>query len=684
MKKSVFAVLVLLLPVATVFGEEYIRVNGAPCAPLPGIAVRTNMFADVSIWKKPAIYKNALVLSQECGRITVSRPSATGAKDTAWGIETIQLPLTAKGSWYALSFGIESTPRLRTTRGAPPHSTAVLWYNVEGKVIAREPLSLRSCLKERRQSVHMGSIPEGASRVAVQIGFDSPNLRKGDSVTLDSLDLRVLPQEPGPDWAKKPIPEAPRVRLVSASPFADPVAELRILVTARRPLNWATLRVAVDGADVTGSVRRDGGVVTYAPVEPWALGLHQVDVKITDPEDGVVFVAKKVFFRGDAPKGVPHVTLRDDGVTLVDGKPFFPIGIYGVMKREFNGFDFDRGLRELAAGGFNMVHSYAAGRTKEFLDIAHKYGLKTWTAEYNPNANFAETLRNHPAVIAWYVGDDTATHFTPSDIYDRTDAIRAIDPLRITVQADGVRSDNPAISYRPFVKTTDGFMPEIYPVRGTNDTPDPQCVAKTIRDMELLRQDVAEAGDGTPHTAWPIIQYFRGWTEWKRFPTRDELYAMSFAALAHGAHGITWYTYGGTVDPKKGKDNHGITDTPEIWSNMTNLATRIRSLAPMLVERTPPQPPPAKVLTGPATDALGHPSISVLVKRHEGFAYVIAVNGTLEEISAELDLGVAATEAEALWEGRRIPLLAGRLKDVFVPYAVHVYRVISNLEKPSK
>ena len=660
---------------AAACGEEYVYTGGAPDAPLPGGAVRTDMFADATIWKKPNIYRGALVFTQACGRVSVSGKISTNNYDTAWGLAMKPQPLTVKGPWYALSFYIASKPRLHKTRGGPTYSTAVVWYDAAGKEIAREPISLRSRLDERRRAVHLGRIPDAAARFAVNVGFDWPNLLKGDSVTLDSLDLRVLAQEPGADWVKMPDFEAPRVRLASASPFTDPAAELRVSVTARRPLDWSTLRVSVDGTDVTAKVRRDGNVVAYAPSAPWAPGLHRAEVKIADPEAGGMFLAKKTFFRGDPPQGVPHVTLRDDGVTLVDGKPFFPVGIYGVMKREYNGFDFDRGLRELAAGGFNLVHSYTAGRTKEFLDAAHRHGLKTWTAEYSPGKEFVETLRHHPAPIAWYVGDDTAMHFTPSEIYDRVDAIKAIDPYRITVQADGMGSAEPVTNYRPFVKTTDGFLPEIYPVRGTNAPPDPQCVAKTVRDMERLRQDVAEAGDGAPRTAWAIIQYFRGWTAWKRFPTRDELYAMSFAALAHGAHGITWYTYGGTVEPEKGKDNHGITDTPEIWCNMTNLATRIRSLSPALLERTPPQPPPAKILKGPVADALGYPSISLLVKRHEGCAYVITVNGTPDEITAEVDLGIAAAEADVLWENRRVPLSGGRLRDGFAPYAVHVYRL---------
>ena len=358
------------------------RVDDAPDAPLPGVVVRTDMFADATIWKKPGIYRNALVFTQACGRVSVvGKVVASGTYDTAWGLAMKPQPLTAKGPWYALSFGIASKPRLHKTRGGPTYSTAVVWYDAAGKEIAREPISLRSRLDERRRAVHLGRIPEAAARFAVNVGFDWPNLLKGDSVTLDSLDLRVLAQEPGADWVKMPDFEAPRVRLVSASPFTDPAAELRVSVTARHPLDWSSLRVSVDGADVTAKVRRDGNVVAYTPSAPWTPGLHRADVKIADPEAGGMFLAKKTFFRGEPPQGVPHVTLRDDGVTLVDGKPFFPVGIYGVMKREYNGFDFDRGLRELAAGGFNLVHSYTAGRTKEFLDAAHKYGLKTWTAE---------------------------------------------------------------------------------------------------------------------------------------------------------------------------------------------------------------------------------------------------------------------------------------------------------------
>ena len=42
---------------------------------------------------------------------------------------------------------------------------------------------------------------------------------------------------------------------------------------------------------------------------------------------------------------VPKATLRDDGMTLIDGEPFFPIGMYSVCRREFNGNNFESSSR---------------------------------------------------------------------------------------------------------------------------------------------------------------------------------------------------------------------------------------------------------------------------------------------------------------------------------------------------
>lgn len=655
--------------------REYAPLNGAENAPLPGAAAGTNLFADAGIWKRPENFRKGLEFRFDDGTFTVAGARATNRFDTAWVMAMKPQPLTEKGLGYVVSFGVSADPRVRRTTGGR-YFSAVFWYDSEGNEICRDPFPLHSKEGERIRFVFLGSVPLAAEKFAVQFGFDGPNLLKGDHVTFDSLALHILPRETDPAWTVPPVAEAPRIKVESESPFSDPMAELRISVRSLRPLDWSTLGIRLDGKPATKSFKRDGDILVHVPGSPWSPGLHRVDVTIGDPVSGEPITARKFFLRGDVVKGTPLVTLRDDGMTLVDGVPFFPIGVYGLREREFNGYDMDRALRELSAGGFNFVNSYRVGRTKKFLDCVHRHGMKAWTPDRLPKQQTVDELRHHPAILSWYVGDDTSMHFTPTEVYDHVDGVRAVDKTRITCQADVMNSSDPISSYRPYAKITDVFMPEVYPVRDVQPCPSPMSVPLAIRDMKRFRRDNAEAGISAPRGIWPIIQYFKGWGAWKRYPTRDELYAMTFATIAHGAHGITFYTYGGEIEPERKRFNYGITSFPEVWSNVTNLAYRISRLAPVLTERTPLQPPPPKILSGPEKDALDHPSVSVLLKKHGDDVYVIAVNGTLQDVTADFDLGVDATVANVLWENdRRVPIKGGRLVDSFAPLAVHVYRI---------
>lgn len=330
------------------------------------------------------------------------------------------------------------------------------------------------------------------------------------------------------------------------------------------------------------------------------------------------------------------VTLRDDGITLIDGKPFFPIGIYSVCKREFNGMSFDRAFSGLKEAGFNFAHTYGNSYAPDFLEAAKKYGFKLWVSARMPDRNFLDVGRWNPSIIAWYLGDDTSGHQTPQELSDNNAAVKAVDPTRLTCQADPIASDRFVSNYAGYVRGTDVFMPEIYPVR--NDETDKTCVAETIRDMQRVASDVRMFGEtNRTYACWPIIQYFKGWGGWKHFPTKEQLFAMSWASIIHGAHGITWYTYGGFTDVKKGKYNEGITSTPERWKTISGLATKIKDLSPVLLERTPKDQPRVEIKSGPAKDPLGeNPSVTALLKRHGGKDYLFAVNASPEPVVADI------------------------------------------------
>ncbi len=378
----------------------------------------------------------------------------------------------------------------------------------------------------------------------------------------------------------------------------------------------------------------------------------------------------------DAPPAQNIVSLRDDGFVLVDGKPFFPIGAYAVCKRECNNNSLDQAFADLKQAGFNFAHTYSSTRNanfQEFLDAAVKHGFKVWVASAagansTQVGNYLRTVAReykHPAILAWYLADDTSGHVSPEDLTELHQAIRDLDPSHLTVQADGVGTpDTP--NYLPYVHATDAFLPEIYPIHDA----DSDGPAKVISDMQLVHANLASAGNPVK-SIWAIIQYFQGWTSWKRFPTFSELRAMSFLAVIHGAHGITWYTYGGF------NNNHGMADTPETWNNMATVATQLGQLSDVLTEPTPPQLEPPTIASGPASDSLGHPAISALLKIHQGNAYLLVASSAREPIRASfrLDARLAGkATAKVLFENRSAAVHNGLLSDDFKAYDVHVYQ----------
>ena len=423
----------------------------------------------------------------------------------------------------------------------------------------------------------------------------------------------------------------------------------------------------LDGEEATADFRRAGDRLSYAgPERTWAPKLHKVQVVAKDWV-GNVHTAEKRFWIGTRPD-VPQAELRDDGTVLIDGKPFFPIGIYGVKPCPANGQDWDNAMKGLKEAGFNVVQTYSTPRAK-FLDAAAKAGLKVINRPRMPEDREFESYRSRPEILAWYLGDDTSGHCTPMVLRDRMDAMKGADGRRLTCQADGTSS-----VYRDYAAGTDIFIPEIYPIRGGDAQNVRDGMARVSNNLRLARKSAREAGL-TTRSVWALMQQFKGWTNWKRFPTKDELFCSSFSALASGANGIMWYTYsGGPSKFNKNVMNYGAIDDPERWAELKELVSRINEIKGVLLERTPADQPVVTVKRGPAKDIVDNPSIVTLLKRHAGAVYVIAVNDTPEAVTADLRIPGAAEKGEALWEGRAVSAPKGILSETFAPLAVHVYR----------
>jgi len=443
-------------------------------------------------------------------------------------------------------------------------------------------------------------------------------------------------------------------------------------LTAPAGALYAQIAFAFDSPNLFGGafvdiaeVRFDGKAPTdREDIRP---NLHSVTVKAADFAGNTLSRTWYILYRAVRTTGI--VTLRDDGMTLVDGKPFFPIGLYGVWKRPFNDNSFDKAFGDLKAAGFNFAHTYTSTRGPdftEFLAAAARHGIRLFISSgADANGLDAETVlydvtreEAEPAVLAWYLADDTASHIGHEELRVLSAAIHDVDPSRITVQADAVGA-SPS-RYTNFVNSTDGFLPELYPIYGDLDTGVPGIIA----DMKTVAADLAQAG--TRHkTIWAIVQDFQGWG-WPRYPLRAELWAMSYLSIIHGANGITWYTYGGW-----GK-NYGVSDMPEVWENICDLASELSKLQDALVEPTGTQPPAPAILSGPEKDARGFPSISILLKEHAGKKYLLVANSARAKVTAKL-AAPGATRIDLPFESRQVAPADGTFTDTFAPYGVHVY-----------
>ena len=587
----------------------------------------------------------------------------------AWQIKSprIILPLRRK-AYYRLCFDLQSDVDAKFLAGAIElkYCHAVIWYDKDGRLLSRD-LPCFAVSKGDANAVDLGGvIPPDAASVDLMLGFGS-NLLLGQSVRYRNLTFSFADTLRPRRTPRRDDFSPPRVTMTSPSPTLDRTVKPSFTVTDESEIDWTAFKIELDGKVATDGFVRSGNAFVWNGPTGWADGLHSVDVTSADKR-GNKYTARKRFFIGGAPK-VEKVTLRDDGMTLIDGKPFFPIGVYGVTRRPFNNKSFKKAMADLKAGGFNFAHAYSDTRDPEFLAESKAQGFKLWMETRLAPSWWVNTDRHLPHVMAWYIGDDTAGHQKPWEHRDYHDATKAVDPNRLTCQAESVRVDLDVSLYYDFVDGADVFMPEIYPMVKEVEISNQDCVARVISDMQRIYEDWREVGDGRVHGIWPTIQAFKGYG-WNHMPTREELFGMSFAAICHGAHGMTWYAYCGAW--KEGEEN--ICSSPENWRNICDLATRIQTLAPVLVERTGRQPAQPEILSGPHVDLRGHPSVSCLFKRHEGVGYLLTVNSAARPVTVRFPMK-KGVEVEVMFENRSLTVDTNGLTDAFEPFGVHIYRI---------
>lgn len=242
------------------------------------------------------------------------------------------------------------------------------------------------------------------------------------------------------------------------------------------------------------------------------------------------------------------VFINDDMNILVDGKPFFPIGIYHV-----NPLDY----KEVAALGLNTVQVWSWDG-EHAIDYANRCGLYSiWEHSHRKNTSVIhETvprLKNKPGLLFWYSLDEP---------------YEADFPVAKAVTAAYHETD---IGHPTFMVSC---RPELFDSHA--ETADIMAVDPYPYPTRKLTQvsDWMDGGWKAVKGDQPVICVPQSFG----VEPVPEFRVMTYLGLVHEARGIIWY-------PWNDDDKEGMKFNPKLKKACKQLAAEIRKLAPALLNK---------------------------------------------------------------------------------------------------
>ena len=414
--------------------------------------------------------------------------------------------------------------------------------------------------------------------------------------------------------------------------------------------------IAGQPAQVLASER---GTVRFKPKEQLPAGCHpvRIDASIEGRTESL-----STFYCNKEPGC--RVTIRDDNILLVDGKPFFPIGAYRDPSDTLTDFS---GLLE---AGFSVTHNYSfetprkehdAHAARRYLRAAHKHGIKVFMGLSRRKMDAGDDawvqrwvaeLMDEPGLLTWYLRDEPdGCGIPPSRMRQLSDLVKSVDPFHPTSLVCCI----PGL-FKRYGDTADIFWSDPYPI--------PRRPLTMVLDHTRASREAA----GPNRPVWIVPQGF-DWTylrDTKRKlkelgaptrPTAAETRCMAYMALAGGANGLIWYWSPNSI-------LHIQRDAPEVWQGICATGQELRSLMPFLVARRTPE------------DLLDAPEPFVTWSRQANGKRVLAIVNTSpvpQTLSLNLHpFGVQSIKVRS--NGTPVRLKEGELVGEFRGHEVKVYQ----------
>ncbi len=348
---------------------------------------------------------------------------------------------------------------------------------------------------------------------------------------------------------------------------------------------------------------------------------------------------------------MPKVHVDEKLRLIVDGKPFFPLGLY-------LGPTEDEHLARIAEAGFNTIlcYGYGVGKDPEgYMNRAQKHGLKVIYSvkdfyegtQYFPKwfgksglelaKEYVLKFRHHPALLAWYINDELPPTFVPrlKAMYDLVSELDLDHPTFQVLYQIG------ELAY--YFECTDIIGVDPYPVPS--------------RPLTMVSDWTKSAREEMRHRkpVWVVPQIFAHsvYTNKpeEREPTLGEKRCMAYLALIHGANGLIFYSYFDLFRDVGGKRAENEVFERR-WGEVRQIGRELSSLVSVLLE-------------GKAISVKVEPTetpIHLLCLRRNGEIYVIAANPSDKEAEVVLSMPLKAdvrssSEAlKAVWKGQKLHL----------------------------
>jgi hypothetical protein len=365
---------------------------------------------------------------------------------------------------------------------------------------------------------------------------------------------------------------------------------------------------------------------------------------------------------GDIRAQSPYAQWKNGLSTNAD---YFPIGVWVQNPKN---------AERYKAAGINLFVGLWRGPTAQQLEQLQKAGMRVICSQ---NA-FALSNKTSPVIAGWMHNDepDNAQSLgrgkgygppvLPEEILRRYEKMRATDPTRPVLLnmgqgvawdnyiGRGVRRNHPE-DYPDYVKACDIASFDIYPAVHSD-----KAVAGKL---EFVGNGVKRLVDwtGGAKPVWNCIECTHVENANVK-PTPEQVRAEVWMSLIHGSRGLIYFVH----QFKPTFQEAGLLEDPEMLSAVTAINRKIRSLAPVIHS---PQ-------AGPILKS-GAASVAGMVKRHDGATWLFTVSMQNTPGHATFSLSDIPEDAvvEVLDEDRSIKLQAGRLRDDFKPYEVHLYRI---------